>query len=437
MKDEDKTKEQLLHELHQMRLRLVEAERLRCAHATQTQDKLRQVENALQQERQLLASVLDTTHNLIRNFVAAVLDVADALIVVFDPGGRILSFNPTFEQTAHYSLAQVKGKYVWDLVAPEEVDKVRVFFEEMKAGNGGKHIESSLLVKDGLCRHISWSYITMLAADDSLEYILGTGVDMTEKKLAEAEIRKALEQEKELNHMKTRFVSIASHEYRTPLATIRMSSELLDKFSDKLSEERKRQEFDRIKASVNRMSGLIDDVLLVSKAESRFQEFYPTNIDLEQVCRELVEEIQGSTRTERTITFISQSLSTEACMDERLLRHILTNLLSNAVKYSPQDSTVHFELACQDSQAIFKITDSGIGIPLEDRSRLFEPFHRAKNVGKIPGTGLGLSIVKSMVELHGGEIRVESEVGFGTTFIVTLPLNSVVEIDYKCSGDRE
>ncbi|MBW4574051.1 MAG: PAS domain-containing sensor histidine kinase [Aphanothece sp. CMT-3BRIN-NPC111] len=428
MKDEDKTKEQLINELREMRQRLVELEK--------SENKLKQVENVLQQERNLVASLLDTTDSLIRNFVGAVLDVDNALIVVLDPQGRILNFNTTFEQMTYYSSAEVRGKYIWDLVAvSEDMEKVRATIKEIKADNNAKHIDCSWLMKDDLCRQISWSYMTIQAPNSSVDYILATGVDITDKKLAEAEIIDDLQKEKDLNQLKSRFVSIASHEYRTPLATIRMSSELLEKYSHKLSEERKYQEFNRIKAAVNRMSELIDDVLLITKAESRFQEFNPTNIDLEKVCGDLVEEIEQSTRSHHKIAFSNHCLSTKACMDERLLRHILTNLLSNAIKYSPKGSTVNFELACQDGEVIFKIKDPGIGIPIEDQQRLFEPFHRAKNVGKIPGTGLGLSIVKSLVDLHRGQINIESEIGVGTTFIVTLPLNSVVEINYKCVND--
>jgi signal transduction histidine kinase len=110
-------------------------------------------------------------------------------------------------------------------------------------------------------------------------------------------------------------------------------------------------------------------------------------------------------------------------MDEKLLLHILTNLLTNAIKYSPQDTTVLFGCSCENQEVIFEIKDEGIGIPPEDQKRLFESFHRAKNVGAIPGTGLGLAIVQKSVELHGGRITCTSEVGVGTTFRVTLPLN--------------
>ncbi len=126
---------------------------------------------------------------------------------------------------------------------------------------------------------------------------------------------------------------------------------------------------------------------------------------------------------------IAQGRYTNACLDEKLLQHILTNLLTNAIKYSPQGSTVHFDLTCQDRELIFQIQDEGIGIPPEDRERLFESFHRAANVKNIPGTGLGLAIVKRCVDLQGGKIAVTSQVGVGTTFTVTLPLNNQIPVE--------
>jgi signal transduction histidine kinase len=136
-----------------------------------------------------------------------------------------------------------------------------------------------------------------------------------------------------------------------------------------------------------------------------------------------VEELQLSGGSEHTIVFTCQLSYLEGCLDEKLLRHILSNLLINAIKYSPTGSTVNFELICQKDLVIFQIQDSGIGIPCEDQQRLFESFHRANNVGNIPGTGLGLAIVKKSVDLHGGKISVKSEVGVGTAFTVTIPLS--------------
>jgi signal transduction histidine kinase len=257
---------------------------------------------------------------------------------------------------------------------------------------------------------------------------------------AEEKMRQALEKEKELSQLKSLFVANASHEFRTPLATIRSSGELLERYCQDCMDEKKSKHFYRIQTAVNQMIQLLDNLLVIGKAEADKLEFNPAPLNLIEFCNNLVEELQlnagskhssgkdahpqGMADVPKIIVFTSRGDCTNACMDENLLRQILTNLLSNAIKYSPKGEIVTFELSCQDKVAIFRIQDRGIGISLEDQEQLFEPFYRAANVGTIKGTGLGLSIVKKCVDLHNSHIFVESEVGVGTTFTVTLPLVS-------------
>jgi len=249
--------------------------------------------------------------------------------------------------------------------------------------------------------------------------------DITERKQAEADIRNALEKEKELGELKSRFVTMASHEFRTPLATILSSAELIQHYSHKWGEEKKLVHLQRIQLAVKHMTGLLNDVLLIGKAEAGKLECNLALLDLVQFCRDLVEEMQISTST-HTIDFRIQGQCSDTYMDEKLLRHILSNLLSNAIKYSPQGGTVCFSLNCELADMIFEVQDEGIGIPASDQMQLFDSFHRASNVGTISGTGLGLSIVKKSVDLHGGTIVVKSQVGSGTTFTVKLPSNKQV-----------
>ncbi len=251
--------------------------------------------------------------------------------------------------------------------------------------------------------------------------------DITKRKQVEADIRNALEKEKELSELKSRFVTMASHEFRTPLATIFSSSELLEYYSHKWSEDKKIKHQQRIQSSVKHMTNLLDDVLLIGKAEAGKLEFQPKLLDIVQFCRDLVEEVQITTQT-HTINFCipEQIGKLDGLIDEKLLRHILTNLLTNAVKYSPQGREVNFDLRCDRELAVFSIQDRGIGISIEDQQKLFESFHRGRNVSNIPGTGLGLAIVKKSVDLHGGTIAVHSQLEVGTTFTVTLPLNKEV-----------
>lgn len=252
--------------------------------------------------------------------------------------------------------------------------------------------------------------------------ILGTFEDITDRRQAEADIYNALEKEKELIELKSRFISTASHEFRTPLTIILSSAELLKNYGDQFSDEKKNKHLQRIKTTVENMVQLLNDVLFIDKAEAGKQEFKLSLFELVEFCGELVEEMQVSTDQQK-ILFSSQGETTIACMDEKLLRQIIINLLSNAIKYSPPNSNIYFNLICQQEEAIFQIQDGGIGIPVAEQAQIFTSFERASNVGTISGTGLGLSIVKKAVDLHRGKIIVESEVNVGTKITVTLARN--------------
>jgi signal transduction histidine kinase len=239
-----------------------------------------------------------------------------------------------------------------------------------------------------------------------------------------AEIYEALESEKKLNELKSRIITVISHEYRTPLTTILSSAELLERYSHKWAEQRKITHLKRIQSAANHLTDLVGDILDISQVEAGQLDFSPSPLNLESFCRQLVEELQRSDACEHSLTFVSLGDCSSCIVDEKLIRQIFTNLLLNAIKYSAQGSTVQFNLRCQGDKVVFQVQDEGIGIPIEDQAQLFKPFERASNVGTISGTGLGLAIVKRLVDLHSGEIAVESAVGVGTTFTVTLPLNS-------------
>jgi PAS domain S-box-containing protein len=249
------------------------------------------------------------------------------------------------------------------------------------------------------------------------------------------QVQHALTQEKELNELKSRFISMASHEFRTPLSTILSSADLLEYYIQEGSIEKTLEHIQRIqKASVN-MTELLNDILVIGKTEAGKIDYSPSSFDLVKFGGDLVEEMQLSVDSKHELTFVSYERYIAAYMDEKLLWHILTNLLSNAIKYSPKGGNVQLKLFCQDGAAVFQIQDEGIGIPKEDLPHLFESFHRAKNVGTISGSGLGLAIVKRSVDLHSGQIAIESAVGVGTTVTVTLPLNSYSKTDEEDSGD--
>lgn len=236
---------------------------------------------------------------------------------------------------------------------------------------------------------------------------------------------KAREQaEREINELKSRFISMTSHEFRTPLTAILGTTELIKHYGQGWETEKQHSYLDRIQRNVKHMTGLLDDVLVLSKADVGKTEFNPVSIDLTVFCSSLVEEFQLNTKRGQNIEYVLEGKQTTCFSDEKILRQILSNLLSNAIKYSPESSIVCFTVTFSNDEVVFLIKDQGIGIPESDQPHLFESFQRATNVGQIQGTGLGLAIVKKSVELHQGTITFESTASQGTTFIVRLPITA-------------
>jgi PAS domain S-box-containing protein len=249
--------------------------------------------------------------------------------------------------------------------------------------------------------------------------------DITERKRGEEELRRALMRERELNVLKSRFVSTVSHEFRTPLTGITMSSELLEIYGDKMNNEQRLAEIAKIKNRVNELVGLMNDFLMQSSVQSMRERFYPAPISLLSVWQKASTELHSmmTDKQQKLIEYIPADLPVLQG-DERLLRHIFTNLATNASKYSAPGTEIEFSMQSLPDRIIVKISDQGIGIPSIELTNLFTPFFRASNVGTLPGTGLGLSIVKEFVELHGGTISVHSVENQGTTFTVQFPLTT-------------
>jgi signal transduction histidine kinase len=271
-------------------------------------------------------------------------------------------------------------------------------------------------------RHL-WKTIDELITNPIEKIELQVRIEaLLQKRQLSLKLKAANDNLQNLNELKSRFISVASHEFRNPLHIILAYAQMLYRGGEKLSSEKKKQLFSRIKASAKKMTNTLDDVLILTKGELTEQKCNLQILDLKEFCQQLVAEIKIGSANNQDINFTVQGEFKKAYFDENLLRHILTNLLTNALKYSPLETGVDFDLIFQDKEIIFKIKDTGIGIPLKDQTHLFESFRRASNVGEIPGTGLGLAIVKQSVDLHGGTIAVDSEDGVGTTFTVVLPL---------------
>lgn len=246
--------------------------------------------------------------------------------------------------------------------------------------------------------------------------------DISQRKKAEEELLKALAREKELSELKSSFVSMVSHEFRTPLGIIQSSAEILADYFEKLEPGERQEQLGSIIKNSRRMAGLMEEVLVLGRLDAGRMQFEPAPLDVAALCRQLVDEVRSTTEARLPIEFFTADLPAEAHADERLLRHILLNLLTNAVKYSEPGQRVSFHACCTGRGLEFVIEDHGIGIPEAEQAQLFEAFRRGSNVGNRTGTGLGLVIVKRCVELHRGTISVESKLGAGTTVRVTLPL---------------
>lgn len=304
---------------------------------------------------------------------------------------------------------------VW--VHPE--DRLRVWEELQRQG--------SLHDREVLLRNRAGAVHTLSISADLIDienepHVLMVAQDVTQRKKVEEELLKSLEREKELGQLRSNFVSMVSHEFRTPLGIIQSSAEILDDYFEQLAPEERREHLRSVHKNTRRMAGLMEEVLLISRFEAGKMAFQPQPLDLAAFAARLADEILSATDHKCPIQLSCSDIAGPAKADERLLRHIFTNLLTNAVKYSEPGQAVRFELRRQERDLVAKIVDRGIGIHEADREWLFKAFHRGRNVGERPGTGLGLFIVRRCLELHQGRFRVESKIGQGTTVTVQLPL---------------
>ncbi len=234
-------------------------------------------------------------------------------------------------------------------------------------------------------------------------------------------IQQKLAQEKELGEMKLQFFSMVSHEFRTPLSVIIGSAQLLlENLRTRIEPERLKK-LTQIQSSAKLMTQLLNDILTLARADAGKLECKPELIEMQFFCLNLLEDIQLFSEHPRTIQFKKLGSSTYAYLDERLIYSVLSNLLSNAIKYSPPSSPIDFTLTCEPDLVLFEIKDRGIGIPREEQAHIFEPFRRGANVGNIAGSGLGMAVVKKCLDLHQGELTLESEVGVGTVFTLKIP----------------
>jgi PAS domain S-box-containing protein len=391
-------------------------------------------------------------------------------IIMVDESGKIAIANPVAEQLFGYETNELNGKLMEELL-PEKFRKGHVRFRgafnaDPRPRRMGFGRDLVALRKDGVefPVEISLSYTRMRGellvmafisdisqrkkTEDALKRseeqlivyaaelekkvelrteALNSSInnmekEIAERKKAEEEARKALERERELNELKTKFVSIASHEFRTPLSTVLSSASLVQQYKNKGDLEKVDKHVNRIKSSVNHLTVILNDFLSLGKLEEGKVEVHKEIIHMKDFFNEVFEEVNSTLKEGQKITLTCKSDIQEINSDPRILRNIMFNLISNASKYSDVNKNIFVN--CEDGDSVIKFTvkDEGIGISQEDQKHLFERFFRASNSGNIQGTGLGLNIVRRYVDLLSGKITFESEFGKGSEFTVTIPL---------------
>jgi len=334
--------------------------------------------------------------------------------------GRFVEVNEAVLQWGGYRREEIIGRTSADLGLWVNLGDREEFWRELQRARTIRHQERNLRDKHG-------AISTVLLSADIIElnhepHVLTFALDITDRKKAETELLKTLAREKELGQLKSNFVSMVSHEFRTPLGVIMSSAEILDSYLDQLEPQERREQLQSIQKNSRRMANLMEEVLLLGMVEAGKLEFKPAELDLNLFCRRLVDELLSAVNNRCPVEISIAADAARAVADERLLQHIFNNLLSNAVKFSPEGSPVRFDIKREGNDAVCRIRDQGLGIPAPDLERMFSAFHRGRNAGQVPGTGLGLTIVKRCVELHRGRIKIESTVGQGTTVMVRLPL---------------
>jgi len=365
----------------------------------------------------------------------AIVEQAAVGISLVSPTGKFMEVNQKFCDLLGYKRQELMEMTFQEITDPSYLQEDLEHYRKLLSGEiSSFSLEKCFIRKD---KAKQWAALTVSGVYDdngSMKFDIGVLQDISDRKLAEAEVLKSLEKERELNELKSRVISMISHEYRTPLTIICSSAELLERYGPKWDEPRRSTHFERIQNSVQHLTELVNDVLFLNRAEADRLDFSPAPLDVVSFFQTLFPELQDAfeSQSERDRIHpleVDYPPGNPNCtVDERLLRQIVTNLFSNALKYSLEEQPVQCQIRCEAGQLVFSIRDRGIGIPTEDQPYLFDSFHRAANVGTIPGTGLGLSIVRKCIEVHSGKIEVESTEGEGTCFTVTLPAPSPATI---------
>jgi hypothetical protein len=375
-------------------------------------------------EQRLQSALTDlTAANTELQRFKALTEATTDFVNITDLTGRMLFLNRGARRMAGIGLDEEATNYCIKDFAPPWV--MEVFEREgfpTAFREGSWTGEVALQHRDGHEIPISLVGLIVRSPAGEPEFMACVGRDISEQRRLTEQLKHALAEERELNLLKSNFISMVSHEIRTPLALILSSSEILSRYRDRLPPEKQQRHLETIDEAVHRMAALVEDVLMFSRAEAGRLEFKPAPLELNRFCQHLTDELASATNRRCPIRLALPAIPTTVRLDEALLRHIMTNLLTNAVKYSAPGKTVWLEVRTEDNRVFFRVQDHGIGIPEADVKRVFTPFYRSPNAAHIPGTGLGLVIVQRCVEQHGGTMHIDSREGAGTTVTVQLPV---------------
>ncbi len=364
---------------------------------------------------------------------------AGAIIFVTDNDGMLQFFNPAAEKWLGFSSSEVIGKMnVTAFHLPDELDKRAgelsqtsgktiapgfEIFTTVSALDSDNNLEWHYKRKDGSVFFVSLNISQLKDTHGYVSGYLGIAIDISEKKKADIELRAALEKEKELNELKSRFVSMASHEFRTPLSAVLSSAYLLSRYAKTEEQPQREKHIQRIVSSVTSLTEILNDFLSVGKIEEGNISANSREYDVSAQMNEIVAEVHHLLKAGQAISYNHIGKTDTVFLDASMMKHIVVNLLSNAIKFSNEQTVIDLVTERKPGKLILTVQDRGLGIPPEDIDNLFKRFFRSSNVTNIQGTGLGLHIVSKYAELMSAKIACESKLGEGTKFTITFPNN--------------
>jgi PAS domain S-box-containing protein len=349
------------------------------------------------------------------------LDHASDLILSFDPAGRFHFVNQTWRTTLGYAPAEIARLRFEDTVDSADRAALQAILETLSIPGKSLPFEARFRANGGPKILVAGTLTRRRVPKNPTGTIICVCHLVTAERAAERKASEILAREKQLNELRADFVSTASHEMRTPLATLSLGVDFLVKYWSKLDEKQIAHSLGSVHAGVQQLRSVLDDVLIVGRSREGRLSCKPEPVELITFCRKLTEEVMAGDLSRHPIEWHCNRAVWDAKIDPKLLRQILVNLLTNACKFSPQSTVVELSLESRDESLVFTVADRGIGIPAEDQGRLFDLFFRGANSTQVAGSGLGLTVVRHCIEAHSGSVAFESAPGRGTRFLVTVP----------------